>query len=651
MTASFAVEMAQGFQSDGSTFAMTPTSATWASGGPTDVVTRKALLIRNLILGSEFMMSHITHFYHLAALDYVMGPPMAPWTPYFDTPSGDWASAQASGGLGITYPSSYQSASGFRYYFGALRPGFSTVTLTGAGTSGAGVEAGVVTSAASAYVIPGYDFASAVSAAGATVEGSAANAFNPLNSGAVAASSPVDEINKQESIWSRVIKDYVDALHIRRRILEAGGKLAGGLPMFRCLVAGGVTINPTSSQLSGGSDSYAAVLNDTTNFINQRYLPLVQIVAAIYKSYDNQKNETNNSGAAFTGIGAGWGNYLAWGVFNGPSAHSAMPFSAAGLPNDANAKKLFSRGYFLNFSTGTPNDIDPGISGTSAKGGIVEYIDQSWYEDTAGNAHPKHPYEGYTNPDKSKASAYTWAKAPRIIHTDLSAYPAEVGPLARMWVSRYYDSTTTGSFTGHAYLKVYQVSGSNLISTNLAATHIYALQGGLGDTNFQNGLVTTWSGGASVMDRHRARALEASRIASAASIWLSQLNQPDILSQKSYVYLPLPTESRGYGAHEAPRGALAHFIVADSAGQIENYQAVVPSTWNDSASTNDGKEGPIEKAILNPTLTTNNWYGYGPDGNTHLVPVEVTRVIRSFDPCLACTVHLIEKEDEGKGVK
>jgi hydrogenase large subunit len=87
----------------------------------------------------------------------------------------------------------------------------------------------------------------------------------------------------------------------------------------------------------------------------------------------------------------------------------------------------------------------------------------------------------------------------------------------------------------------------------------------------------------------------------------------------------------GCGFHEAPRGALSHFIVIDN-GKITNYQAVVPSTWNAGPRDGDDRPGPYEAALVgNPIADPEQ-------------PLEVLRTVHSFDPCIACAIHTLDVE-------
>lgn len=90
-------------------------------------------------------------------------------------------------------------------------------------------------------------------------------------------------------------------------------------------------------------------------------------------------------------------------------------------------------------------------------------------------------------------------------------------------------------------------------------------------------------------------------------------------------------EVRGFGMHEAPRGVLSHWIVIDG-GKIKNYQAVVPSTWNAGPRNQNDAHGPYEASLIgNPVIDPEK-------------PLEVVRTIHSFDPCLACAIHMVDSK-------
>ncbi len=200
---------------------------------------------------------------------------------------------------------------------------------------------------------------------------------------------------------------------------------------------------------------------------------------------------------------------------------------------------------------------------------ISEYVRSSYYAATDGN---RHPSQGTTTPQVDKAGAYSWIKSPRYLRT---VY--ETGPLARMWVNGDYRV------------------------------------------------------GISVMDRLRARVLEAQKIALAMNGWLSQLRpgQPSLRNGAT------PQTAVGVGLSEAARGALGHWLSIRKS-RIDRYQVITPTAWNASPMDDNNQPGPIEQALVgtpveNPTQ-----------------PIELLRVVHSFDPCLACSVHLLHPGGEVK---
>jgi ferredoxin hydrogenase large subunit/hydrogenase large subunit len=194
-----------------------------------------------------------------------------------------------------------------------------------------------------------------------------------------------------------------------------------------------------------------------------------------------------------------------------------------------------------------------------------------------------HPSRGATTPDPEKSAAYSWIKAPRY-----SGEPMEVGPLARVMVA--YQS-------GDPQIKK-QVDGV-LTAVNGTPANLV-----------------------SVLGRHAARAVECKVVADRCAEWVSQL-QAD---QPSYADFRIPDAGSGTGLTEAPRGALGHWL--DVKGQkIERYQCIVPTTWNCSPRDDKGRPGPLEQALEGtPIADEKN-------------PIEAARVVRSFDPCIACAVH------------
>jgi hydrogenase large subunit len=140
-----------------------------------------------------------------------------------------------------------------------------------------------------------------------------------------------------------------------------------------------------------------------------------------------------------------------------------------------------------------------------------------------------------------------------------------------------------------------------------------------------------YTGGISVMDRHLARADEALKIAEAMSTWVGQLKA----GQAGCTPSTVPTSAASYGLTEAPRGALGHWLQIAN-GKIASYQVVTPTCWNASPMDGAGHRGPIEEALIGTPVKNMD------------EPIEVLRVIHSFDPCLSCAVHVMRPADGAK---
>ncbi len=214
---------------------------------------------------------------------------------------------------------------------------------------------------------------------------------------------------------------------------------------------------------------------------------------------------------------------------------------------------------------------------------ITECVAHSYYDEHGGNMHPS---QEDTIPAEHKKGAYSWIKSPRY-----DDKVTEVGPLARM---------LTAYLSAHPQAK-------ELIETTLSAAAVK-----LEDL-------------ASVCGRHAARAIEAKILAGAMADWVMQIEP----GEPAYVDHEVPQEAQGAGLTEGPRGALGHWTrIKDH--KIDNYQLVVPTTWNASPKDANGNLGPMEKAMVGTKVRDEN--------NPH----EVVRIIRSFDPCLACAVHTVD---------
>jgi Ni,Fe-hydrogenase I large subunit len=211
---------------------------------------------------------------------------------------------------------------------------------------------------------------------------------------------------------------------------------------------------------------------------------------------------------------------------------------------------------------------------------ILEEVGYSRFAQSPG----RHPKDGQTVPDPQKANAYTWSKAPRY-----RGQPMEVGPMPRIMVN-YLDPSGT-------WIK-------NEVDTFLASAKLPAEK-----LN-------------SVLGRHAARGLEALWVGKQADKWLDELE----VDGAPTCDFTIPKTGSGYGLTEAPRGALGHWLSIDDY-KIKNYQCVVPTTWNCSPRDDQGNPGPIEHALVGTIV------------EDPTQPMEVARIVRSYDPCIACAVH------------
>lgn len=259
-----------------------------------------------------------------------------------------------------------------------------------------------------------------------------------------------------------------------------------------------------------------------------------------------------------------------------------------GLPLDNEwSKTLLPRGVVMNGDISKPLALD--------ESKIAEDITHAWYKGDK----PLAPYEGTTEPeytgyDKNgnvKGNGkYSWCKSPQY-----GGEPVEVGPLARFIV---------GYAQGDERIK--PLVDNTLKATGLPATVLF-----------------------STLGRTAARALETKLVADYTETFANEL----VANIKSgdtttWTRCHVPKSGKGRGMVEVPRGGLGHWVVIEDE-VISNYQAVVPSTWNAAPRNRDGKRGPYEESLIGTRLAN-------PDQ-----PLEIIRTIHSFDPCMACAVHII----------
>ncbi len=223
---------------------------------------------------------------------------------------------------------------------------------------------------------------------------------------------------------------------------------------------------------------------------------------------------------------------------------------------------------------------------------VTEHVTHSWYEKTEA----KHPFEGETKPKHGRYDSenkYTWLKAPRY-----DGEPCEVGPLARVLVAYAKE-----------HKEIRSVVDSTLNKLDIPITALF-----------------------STLGRTAARGLETIVLGSAMEGWINELLE-NIKGGDTKTYQPweMPKSGMGYGLNDVPRGSLGHWIRIEDK-KIKNYQYVVPSTWNLGPRCANNKPGPVEEALV------------GTPVEDPKRPLEVLRTIHSFDPCIACAVHVIDPE-------
>ncbi len=386
---------------------------------------------------------------------------------------------------------------------------------------------------------------------------------------------------------------YLDALAWQREVAKLHAVFGGKNPHPNFVVGGAptaISVSPAAlhNGMTAGVGATAVnmtgleivqhVIREIRRFVDQVYLPDTLAIAGFYKDWFRK--------------GEGVGNFLAYGEF--PSR---------GI-NDLDSL-MIPRGIILNRDLSTVHPLE-----LRAPDQIQEFVAHSWYSYTVGKDQGLHPFAGqthldYTGPKPPYAhldseASYSWIKSPR-----WKGKVMEVGPLARVLVLYASGNQETRTLVD-ASLRKLDLPVEALFST---------------------------------MGRTAARTLESKIIGDAMQGWYDQL-MANIRAGELETFNPAlwepstwPAEVRGVGFTEAPRGALAHWVVIKD-GLIDNYQAVVPSTWNAGPRDAAGQDGPYEAALKGTEL---------PDPAQ---PLEILRTIHSFDPCIACAVHLVDPAGE-----
>lgn len=384
------------------------------------------------------------------------------------------------------------------------------------------------------------------------------------------------------------VAHYLDALAWQRQVAKLHTVFGGKNPHPNFLVGGSPAA--ISVHASAGTGTTA------TNMVGLQLV--AEIIAQIQSFIDEVYLPDTLAVASFykdwftPGHGEGTGNFLTYG-----------DFPDKGVPDPK--QMMIPRGAILNRDLSRIHEVD-----FDADAEIQEFVAHSWYDYSTGKDKGLHPYKGetklhYTGPQPpyehiDPEASYSWLKSPR-----WQGHPMEVGPLSR--VLMLYAS-------GHEPTK--ELATKALAQLGLPLQAMF-----------------------STMGRMAARTLEAKLIADAMPAWhqelMTNIRNGDVRTFNETLWEPStwPRHAQGVGFTEAPRGCLAHWIVVDD-GRITNYQAVVPSTWNAGPRDARGQEGPYEAALKGQVLADLSQ------------PIEILRTIHSFDPCMACAIHVVDPAGE-----
>jgi hydrogenase large subunit len=369
---------------------------------------------------------------------------------------------------------------------------------------------------------------------------------------------------------------YIQALEVQRTANKIVAILGSKTPHIQNLAVGGVSnaINPDSQSTLTLERLYAikALIDELGDFVHNAMMNDVAAVGALY--------------ADWTQYGAGITDYL----------------SVPDLPLDTKGTTFELPGGYIPAGDLSKFQAITSYQDPFFRDGVKEAVKHSWYE-YSGGAAALHPYDGQTNPkydDFNDDGRYSWIKAPTF-----QDKRAQVGPLANV-LGMY----AAGHEPTRRHLTKLVDVASKVAGTQIPLSALH-----------------------STIGRIAARAVRCAVLHEALqNQWQLLLDNIARGDTRTFNRPVFPKgEVRGFGYHEAPRGVLSHWVVIKD-GKIDNYQAVVPSTWNAGPRDQNDAPGPYEAALIdNPVADAD-------------LPLEVLRTVHSFDPCIACAVHMVDAE-------
>jgi hydrogenase large subunit len=484
-------------------------------------IPHNAQLIRNIMIGSQYVLDHVMHFYHLHALD---------WVDVVSALSADpAATADLAKAVSPQWPKSTEG------YFRDVKKKLQNF-----------VEGGQLGIFANAYW-----------------------------------GHPAYKLPPEANLMA--VAHYLEALAWQRDIAKIHAIFGGKNPHPNFVVGGvpsPIDLNSDSAINAERLQVVQSIIDMMQTFVDQVYVPDTLAIASFYKDW--------------FGRGEGLGNFISFGDLPSKTMNDPDSF-------------LFPRGAIIGKNLSDIQEVD-----FTDPNGIQEFVSHAWYDYSGGKNQGLHPWDGETalnyegrggpaTPYKqlNVDDGYSWLKSPR-----WKGHSMEVGPLARVLLlyARGHDQTK-------------ELVDYTLRTLDAPVTALF-----------------------STLGRTAARTLETKIVADAMQGWMDQLlgniRAGDTRTFNEIKWNPSswPSTAKGVGVHEAPRGGLSHWIVIKN-GRIDNYQCVVPSTWNAGPRDPNGVPGAYEAALQD------NHQLYDPEQ-----PIEILRTIHSFDPCLACAVHVTDPD-------